>query len=140
MKKINKSLPPNQLTHFAANHPAGRWEHDFKQHNGGADYKLVKATIFADQSGLCAYCEIKVGDATADKQRVEHFHPKSDRSNPGKNWALDWNNVIGVCIGGNDADKTMHPLPVNLSCDSYKDHLISKNKLPNSVTDIYSTH
>jgi hypothetical protein len=52
-----------------------------------------------------------------------------------KNWGLDWNNIIGVCIGGDDADKNKHPLPANLSCDSYKNHLISKGRLSEQCED-----
>lgn len=37
--------------------------------------------------------------------------------------------MIGVCLGGSDVDKTIHPLATNLSCDAYKDPLIVKNKL-----------
>jgi hypothetical protein len=47
-----------------------------------------------------------------------------------KNWALDWNNIFGVCIGGDDSDKKLHPLPENLSCDSHKNHLVNKKQLP----------
>ncbi len=79
---------------------------------------------------MCAFCENEVNET--HKQRIEHFHPKSDKTNPNHNWSLDWTNVIGVCFGGSgsDIDKSIHPLPANLSCDAYKDHLIVKNKLP----------
>ena len=46
-----------------------------------------------------------------------------------KNWALDWQNIFGVCIGGSDSDKNHHSLPDNLSCDAYKDHLIASGTL-----------
>ena len=127
MKKINKTPGSNVLTRFATHHPTKCWE-DFKNANGGNDYRAIRRQIFNDQGELCAYCESKVGNQPAHKQRIEHFHPKSDNSNVAKNWGLDWNNVIGVCIGGDDA-KSQHPLPANLSCDSYKNYLISKGYL-----------
>lgn len=127
MKRINKSLPPNNLTNYAQNFPQHNWDVDFRNSNQGAEYKAIKAVIFNEQGGLCAYCENEVKDA--HKQRVEHFHPKSDTNNQNHNWALDWANVIGVCIGGSDVDRTIHPLPANLSCDAYKDHLILQKKL-----------
>jgi uncharacterized protein (TIGR02646 family) len=88
----------------------------------------MRSHIFASQGGICAYCEADVSGLIETKRRVEHFHPKSDTSDPNKNWALDWENVFGVCIGGNDSNRHQHPLPGNLSCDSHKDYLTSKNK------------
>ncbi|HEW98157.1 MAG: TIGR02646 family protein [Candidatus Parabeggiatoa sp. nov. 3] len=129
MKKINKTPGPNALTHFAANNPTARWEPDFKDENGGDDYHAIRQQIFDDQAGLCAYCETKVDNLPINKQRIEHFHSKSDDSNSSQNWGLDWNNIIGVCIGGEDADKSKHPRPANLSCDAHKNHLISKEHL-----------
>ncbi|MDM8562908.1 retron system putative HNH endonuclease [Candidatus Marithioploca araucensis] len=129
MKKINKTPGPNALTNFAAKNPTARWDPDFKDENGGDSYHAIRQQIFDDQGGLCAYCETKVNNLPSNKQRIEHFHSKSDDGNPTQNWGLDWNNVIGVCIGGEDADKSKHPRPANLSCDSYKNHLISKGCL-----------
>lgn len=125
MKKINKSLLPNPLTEFAQQYPTDTWD-DFRNHNQGNDYKIIKMLIFNEQSNLCAFCEDKIVET--HKQRLEHFHPKSDITNL-NNWALDWLNVIGVCLGGSDVDKTKHPLPANLSCDAYKDYLITQGKL-----------
>ncbi len=127
MKKINKTPGPNILTQYFGNNPTGNWN-EFRALNNGVAYNELRDAIFNDQGGICAYCETEVSQLEKHKQRVEHYHSKSDRKN--KNWALDWDNVIGVCIGGSDANQALHPLPTNLSCDSYKDYLISKNKLP----------
>ena len=58
--------------------------------------------MISDQNGLCAYCEIDLKQTSSptplDDFRVEHFIPKSQ--NPPPNWALEWNNLIGVCHGG----------------------------------------
>lgn len=127
MKKINKSQGNNVLTTFANINPNSTWK-DFRDSNTGNDYKTIRQQTLNDQKGLCAYCERKVSDLPEHKQRIEHYHSKSDLGGL-KNWALDWNNIFGVCIGGNDAEQTAHPLPVNLSCDSYKDYLIQNNNL-----------
>lgn len=116
------------MTEYAQHHKQDNWDVDFRNSNQGADYQTIKELIFNDQGGLCAFCESVVNDIQT--RRVEHFHPKSDQSTPQYNWALDWTNIIGVCLGGSDVDKAIHPLPANLSCDAYKDHLIVKNKLP----------
>jgi uncharacterized protein (TIGR02646 family) len=117
------------LTDYARIYPQHNWD-DFRDSQGGKDYREIKSLIFSDQDYLCAFCETIIKDEDRHKQRVEHFHPKADISNPNHNWALDWENVIGVCLGGSDVDKSLHPLPANLSCDAYKDYLINTNKLP----------
>ena len=122
MKKINKTPGPNPLTVYAEANPDGNWDDGFRNHNGGEDYQVVRRLILEDQGGLRAYCETGLKELPPHKQRVEHFHPKSDTSNPGKNWALDWENILGVCVGGDDSDKETHPLPQNLSCDSRKNN------------------
>lgn len=129
MKKVNKSFPPNNLTEFAIQQPHSNWE-EFRNINLSEDYKTIKALIFSDQGGLCAFCEEKPKEAY--KQRIEHFHPKSDNTSQNHNWNLDWNNVIGVCLGGSDISLSAHPLPENLSCDAHKDRLINKGILPTS--------
>jgi uncharacterized protein (TIGR02646 family) len=66
----------------------------------------VQQRLLSDQGGICAYCEIdlKGSDAHAHADlRVEHFHPKSDRSTP-HNWHLDWQNLLAVCHGGSQRD------------------------------------
>ena len=129
MKKINKSQPPNALTVYENQHPNSNWDPDFRNYNAGNDYRAIKGLLLEDQGGLCGYCERNIKTQPIHKQRIEHFHSKSDSSNPTKNWALDWQNIFAVCVGGDDAQKSIHPLPINLSCDSHKNHLISKQKL-----------
>ncbi len=126
MKRINKSLPPNALTDYAQEYPTCDWDNGFRNHHAGSSYQKIKERIFLDQGYLCAYCESAISRDELHNQRIEHFHPKSDKS---KNWGLDWDNIIGVCLGGNDVDQSKHPLPNNLSCDSYKNHLIMQRKL-----------
>lgn len=138
LKKINKSQPPNTLTQYAQQNPQTQthWE-DFRHHNGSTAYREIKQIMLVDQGGLCGYCEKKLSQLPENKQRVEHYHSKSDLSNIHINWALDWDNVFAVCLGGSDANKQAHPLPKNLSCDAHKDHLITKGKLPNECEGHY---
>lgn len=132
MKKINKSPPPNELTDFANANPEAKWD-DFRDVRGGEAYKALRAMILKDQGGLCAYCEQTIDSRPESSRRVEHVHSKSDTSQLDVNWALDWNNVIAVCLGGSSAiddDLTRHPLPDNLSCDSHKAHLEQQRRIP----------
>lgn len=97
----------------------------------GQDYKQVRLQTIADQGGLCAYCEVHFL-GKPETFSIEHFHPKSDLSDPTKNWALYWHNLHAVCRGGRDKNtngQQPYPTPENLSCDAYKDYLVSKNKL-----------
>lgn len=151
MKKINKTPSPNALTDFAEQSPTASWD-EFKNENNGKDYDMISQQIFADQGYLCAYCESRVNvtwknigkEESTEKPRIEHFHPKSDKSD--KNWGLDWNNLVGICIGGEDRGD-VHPLPANLSCDAYKNYLFSKKRIDektenhflNPLTDIPAT-
>lgn len=115
MKKINKSLPPNPLTEFAEHNPNGNWD-DFR--NARQPYDDLKRQMLQDQGGICAYCEKKFSDAS-QSQRIEHFHDKSDM-NSEHNWALDWNNVLLVCLGGSTPEDKKQYSPNHLSCDAHK--------------------
>jgi uncharacterized protein (TIGR02646 family) len=133
MKRVFKSSPPNELTIFEAANPTANWDPDFRDYatppfNAGHDYKALKKRIIIDQGGLCAYCEKNIGDGGVYLQKIEHYHPKSDKSTPGVNWGLQWSNVIAVCTGGEHDDRSLHPLPANLSCDSHKNHWLDKKK------------
>lgn len=123
MKKINKSLPPNPLTVFYASKPTENWE-KFRKHRNLKSYNRVKEIVFEDQNGLCAYCEDYILHLGKDKRRIEHFHDKSDTDLSVNNWALDWNNVFGVCNGGTDEGST-YRIPQNLSCDAHKERVLA---------------
>jgi uncharacterized protein (TIGR02646 family) len=135
LKKINKTQGENELTQFLNGHTNKNWE-DFRNHHSGNDYKNIRQLMLNDQGGLCAYCESKLDHLPEHKQRIEHYHSKSDCTGA-TNWALDWQNIFAVCIGGSDTDKNIHPLPDNLSCDAHKDHLIQDNKLAKACEGCY---
>lgn len=130
MKKIKKTDEPVSLSAYRTANPNAGWD-SYRQEHQGQSYQTVKAALVNDQQGLCAFCEVSLGQAV-DRQRVEHFHPKSDQGNLAKNWALDWNNLLAVCLGGSHSTQTDHkqyPTPDNLSCDAYKDYLVNRGRL-----------
>ncbi|ENX12333.1 TIGR02646 family protein [Acinetobacter sp. CIP 64.2] len=137
MKKINKSLPPNPLTVFysVSEHKHLDWE-DFRLHLKAKSYDQLKEIIFQDQGFLCGYCEDSVINIDKSKTQIEHFHDKSDKDLTITNWALDWNNVFGVCNAGVD-EKEAHALPRNLSCDGHKNHIKNKSKKSASMEGEY---
>lgn len=102
MKHVYKSAEePELLKKYREYHPDETWEHFRRRCRNG--YKEVKAAIIRDQHGLCAYCEIAIKLAETEEQvddfRVEHFYPKG-ASGGGRNYHLDWHNLLGVCHGG----------------------------------------
>lgn len=127
MKKVTKTPGPNVLTQYAALHHVAEWENGFRAQNRGQSYKTIRELVFSDQGGLCAYCETQVASRPEHERRIEHYHDKSDRQTVRThNWGLDWNNLLGVCLGGSDDEsRRLHKLPINLSCDSHKEHLKS---------------
>ncbi|MEN9425280.1 MAG: hypothetical protein RL122_2663 [Pseudomonadota bacterium] len=105
MKKVNKlTETPDTLWQFQQENPFATWEHFRNESNGG--YRQVKEQLTIDQRGLCAYCEIDLHDGAGkglDDFRVEHFIPKKPH-NPPPNHALEWQNLLATCCGGNVRD------------------------------------
>lgn len=136
MKTIAKSSSPSVLVEFAQAFPRANWQ-AFRNHLAGRAYQATKQQLGDDQDYLCAYCERALNREAAHLQRIEHFHPKADTSSP-HNWALDWGNMLMVCMGGSNKDEIDHdvyPLPANLSCDAYKDHCITTKSLPENCEE-----
>jgi len=135
VKRIIKGGEPQALTDYRHVAPDSTWERmkDDPYHDGQQVYHACRSQLLVDQGGICAFCEIGIHDNDPLKCRVEHFHPKSDVT-PTHNWALDWNNLLGVCAGGSykfgAAPHTQEPLAENLSCDAHKDRMIQSGKLP----------
>ena len=130
MKKLHKATDiPSQLVAFQAGCPHATWEQ--LRAEGRTAYDQICKTLEADQSGLCAYCELA---ATKDGSslQVEHIVAKSFQD-PACNWALHWPNMLAVCTGGSrwacEQDRYLEPLPYNLSCDQHKNHLVNTGSL-----------
>jgi uncharacterized protein (TIGR02646 family) len=132
MKKISKAQEPIELASYRRHNPDRTWQNlrDDEQQT----YEIIRRQCLSDQGQLCAFCESRLPD-TPIAQRVEHFHPKSNKRS-GHNWALDWANMLAVCVGGTNSALQDHngqylePMAANISCDAHKDHLIQKKKLP----------
>ena len=97
---------------------------------GQQAYNDCRTDCITYQKGLCAYCEINIRDNDPLKCHVEHFHEKSDRTTS-HNWALDWNNMLGVCNGGShefvkSPGFYRQPRSANLSCDAHKDQMFNR--------------
>ncbi len=138
MKKLNKAADwPPLLATFHATNPHESWE-SFRDSDNG--YDQVKTRLRLDQRELCAYCEIRMATFNGqglDDFRVEHFHPKKPHSPP-PNHALNWQNLLAVCCGGNSkdiGDPTLFTTP-NHSCDVPKENKNLTGTILDPLVDI----
>lgn len=79
-----------------------RWE-NFKDEQREV-YKLVKSTLYANQSGLCAFCECKLIE---NKREIEHFIPKC-LSTATCDHTVDFSNFTMGCKGKIRVDEDDH--------------------------------
>ena len=132
MKRVIRLDEPAELMRYRAANPVNTWEQMRGEADGRAAYATVRLQLLNGQGGLCGFCEIGIHESESLQCRVEHFHPKSDTSTA-HNWALDWQNMLAVCMGGSQRHQppphTLEPLPENLSCDAHKDRMISTGQL-----------
>ncbi|HHJ0101131.1 TPA: retron system putative HNH endonuclease [Yersinia enterocolitica] len=129
MKRIIKSNEDISFSQYKMAQPASTWD-QFKNHEKGSVYKVIKNQIFDDQFQLCAYCEASVPKEHEFERRIEHFRSKSGCDPKIDNWHLDWMNLLGVCVGGSNC-KAEFELPLNLSCDSHKSYYEDVHKIAN---------
>ena len=132
MKRIIRLDEPSELTKYRHSSPKSTWEQMRDDESGRNAYEAVRLQLLEGQMGLCAFCEIDIHGTEPIQCRVEHFHPKSDISTD-HNWALDWHNLMAVCMGGSQRHQeppyALEPLRENLSCDAHKDQMIQTGKL-----------
>lgn len=98
MKKVLKSPEPEELRNYR-----NRYESQIKTPKQWKDLKktrvknIIQGQLITDQRGVCAYCETYIREKFCS---VEHFIPceKSKVNNYEKNYDLDWQNMLAVCI------------------------------------------
>lgn len=104
MKNCLKTPAPPLLEQYHAENPDAKWDQFKDECQEG--YRQVQEQLKKDQGNLCCYCEIdmKQGNGIGkDDFRVEHFHPKANKKDTtDDNWALDWQNMLGCCLGGSE--------------------------------------
>ena len=134
MKRVNKGPIPETLQNYLLSNPDKTWEEMINDAMGGGSVAAhaCRDQAIRDQKGLCAYCEQAISVQDPLHRRIEHYHPKSDRTG-NHNWSLDWDNMLATCDGGSASlgkERSLHPLPGNLSCDAHKDRMMQSGKLP----------
>lgn len=146
MKKINKSEIPPCLAMFKHRYPNAKWEKNKNDTDEAfrcstARYHELQHVLRTDQGNLCAYCEIDLIAGTngqLDDCRIEHFHPKSEKKDEDPNWALEWDNLLAVCCGGNtrsvaDAAIRFSADKHNYTCDVPKKNKVLDNLIINPL-------
>jgi len=132
VKRVKIPEEPQELTEFRRRFPSNTWEQMREDGEGRVAYEIIRRTLIHGQGGLCAFCEVGIHDNDPLKCHVEHFHPKTDNSDA-HNWALDWENMLAVCMGGSQRHQSpphsLEPLEENLSCDAFKNKMIQSGRL-----------
>ncbi|MFV9689324.1 retron Ec78 anti-phage system effector HNH endonuclease PtuB [Pantoea sp. KXB45] len=144
MRGFRKGKDHNDiLLGYLSDNPTGKWKGGFKEDASKEEMELIYDEIYADQHGLCAYCEISLKWPTTDfvnDFRVEHFHPENCGDDESHNYSLDWNNLLGCCHGG--SQKTARsfngkfPGASEQSCDVPKGNKILDEKILNPLQDL----
>ncbi|MCB9742885.1 MAG: TIGR02646 family protein [Alphaproteobacteria bacterium] len=95
MKRIaGLAEEPDGLRRWRQGCSPSAWDWDAFRDGAPEAANELREALCAAQRGLCAYCEINVGDVRP--MRVEHFRPKG--RDPARH--LDHRNLLAVCMGG----------------------------------------
>ncbi len=70
----------------------------------------IRAALCQEQHGLCAYCMRKI-EPRRESMKIEHYHALTKD----KEGALDYQNYLAVCYGGEKDDDAKHHI---LCCDA----------------------
>lgn len=102
MKAIRAPEEPGCFSTWRTTNPTATWEmfKDANRRSGdtpGCAHEVLSVLIEAQQ-GLCAFCEIDLEPPLWSQ--VEHWHPKDPAKSDGKNWGLDFANLMAGCEGG----------------------------------------
>ena len=146
MKGFRKASATNDiLSEYLQSNPNSKWKGDGGFYKSASKEQVTEIynSIYADQGGICAYCEIMLKWPTSEFTndfRVEHFHPEEDLGDNGHNYSLDWLNLIGCCHGGSSQTSRSfgdeHTGKRFHSCDVPKGNKILDNVILNPLVDI----
>lgn len=122
LKRSKLDHEPDCLREYREAHNEASWQ-EFRN-AGRTCYDTILHALWADQYGLCAYCEM---DLNETDHQIEHFFPKS-HSREGHCPALEIDNFLLCCKGGTNTvtesrqreGRCRKPLKDNCSCGQTK--------------------
>ncbi|GAB6168828.1 hypothetical protein JCM1393_12880 [Clostridium carnis] len=101
MLLIKKGREPNSLTIY---------KKQINAYYDGCNKGDIRQALLKEQGYLCAYCMKRISE---DNMKIEHYVTQSSSDDKE---ALEYNNMLGVCLGNTDI-KTKYE---NLTCDSHR--------------------
>lgn len=87
MRTIEKGAEPASLTQHR--------QQPHADYDNYADKAALRATLVAEQRGLCCYCQSRIR-ATPEGMKIEHWQCQADHPER----QLDFSNLLGACLGG----------------------------------------
>ena len=100
---IRKGREPRSLTEYK--------KHPNATYDGYREKNDVRQALLEEQGYICAYCMRRIGK---DSMKIEHWKAQNAIDGSGQKYALDYRNMLGVCIGNQSA---VHE---DQTCDTYR--------------------
>ena len=120
MRRITKQKEPPTLTEYRQGTPHPTWD-------GYADKRSAQAALYEEQKSICCFCQRRIvpdeqptDRALVRNMKIAHFVPRKSAAGQ-KSPALEvtWNNLFGVCMGGEASEPGKQSLPADEQhCDT----------------------
>ena len=100
---IRKGTEPRSLTEYR-NHPGATYE-------GYREKDALRDALLEEQGYICAYCMRRI---SKEKMKIEHWKAQNAPDGTGAKHALEYQNMLGVCLGNQSSPHDMQ------TCDTYR--------------------
>ncbi|MEO7328874.1 MAG: retron system putative HNH endonuclease [Minicystis sp.] len=112
MRRIEKGAEPACLADLRST-PGADWSSV-----SGDQRNEMRARLFAEQHGLCAYCMSRIPHPPSKKgMKIEHFEARANRDEK----TFLWSNLLGVCLGDvGIVESASGDRGARFHCDTYR--------------------
>jgi len=100
---IRKGTEPRSLTEYR-NQPGATYE-------GYREKDALRDALLEEQGYICAYCMRRI---SKEKMKIEHWKAQNAPDGTGAAHALEYRNMLGVCLGNQSSSHDMQ------TCDTYR--------------------
>ena len=100
---IRKGTEPRSLTEYR-NQPGATYE-------GYREKDALRDALLEEQGYICAYCMRRI---SKEKMKIEHWKAQNAPDGTGAKHALEYQNMLGVCLGNQSSPHDMQ------TCDTYR--------------------